>query len=82
LRLVEDASIEKEKAPQDSSHIDNVTLYSLSDLMVPKDGVDWAKREIYLKDDEFLLHFEMDKTAFHKLPKWKQVAAKKKVGIF
>ena len=78
----EDASDLKEKAPQDSAKSGIGTLYSLSELMIPQDGVDWSKRETYLKDDEFLLHFEMDKTAFATLPKWKQIAAKKKVGIF
>lgn len=77
-----DASDLKDKAPQDSAKSGTGTLYSLSELMIPQDGVDWANRETYLKDDEFLLHFEMDKTAFATLPKWKQIAAKKKVGIF
>jgi hypothetical protein len=43
-------------------------------------GVDPAKREAYLSDEEFLASLKMTKADFAKLPKWKQknvkVAAK------
>ena len=38
--------------------------------------------ESYLRDSDFLKLFEVDKTEFYKLPKWKQVNAKKKLHIF
>lgn len=66
--------------PDDS--VSDRPSFSLAELMIPQDGVDWAKREDYLHEDEFCRHFGMDKNSFSMLPKWKQQAAKKKLGIF
>ena len=45
-------------------------------------GVDPSKREAYVKDSVFESLFGMDRAAFAALPKWKQVAAKKKHKLF
>lgn len=45
-------------------------------------GIDVANKEMYLADEEFLAIFEMKRETFEKLPKWRQVLLKKKVGVF
>lgn len=44
--------------------------------------VDLTAKEKFLSDEEFEKVFEMDRTEFNALPKWKQNAAKKKVKLF
>lgn len=46
------------------------------------EGVDPAKLETYLSDEEFKNVFKMDKEQFAKLPGWKQTKSKKEVGLF
>ncbi len=46
------------------------------------EGVPPHAKETFLSDDEFQKVFQMDKNAFESLAKWKQQAAKKKVGLF
>ena len=41
-----------------------------------------SARELQLSDEDFLTTFGMEKDKFAELPKWKQVAAKKKAGLF
>ena len=48
---------------------------------VPED-VDLARKEMYLDDDTFMALFNMDKSQFVALPKWRQVAKKKELGLF
>jgi hypothetical protein len=45
-------------------------------------AVDVARKEEYLDDATFLAKFNLSKTAFAALPKWKRDEAKKKVGLF
>lgn len=45
-------------------------------------GVDNARKEDYLSPQDFSAIFGMDKTSFAALPKWKQQAKKKEVGLF
>lgn len=45
-------------------------------------GIDVANKEQYLADEDFLAIFEMNRETFEKLPKWRQVLLKKKVGVF
>jgi advillin len=45
-------------------------------------GVDASAREQRLSDEQFQQVFGMDKAAFAKLPKWKQVAAKRGAELF
>jgi len=58
------------------------TFYTLQELKVPIEGVDWACREEYLSDDDIIQHFGMNRDELRALPKWKRQAAKKKLGIF
>lgn len=45
-------------------------------------GVDPARKEVHLVDSEFQDVFKMSRDAFDDLPQWRQVALKKKVGLF
>ncbi|XP_068702988.1 gelsolin, cytoplasmic-like isoform X2 [Montipora foliosa] len=45
-------------------------------------GIDKTKRESYLSNEEFFLVFDMDRTEFQSLPRWKQVQLKKEKGLF
>ncbi|KAK3266388.1 hypothetical protein CYMTET_24994 [Cymbomonas tetramitiformis] len=60
-------------------------IYSLAQLQGDVSGlagVDPAKREAYLSDQEFHSVFGMLKEEFYKLPKWKQAQPKKNTGLF
>ncbi|XP_022790762.1 supervillin-like isoform X2 [Stylophora pistillata] len=59
-------------------------FYTLAELqkIPPPQGVDPAKLEVYLSDDDFKEIFKMEKEAFSKLPGWKQINLKKAVGLF
>ena len=46
------------------------------------EGVDPARLETYLGDEEFKKIFKVDKEQFATLPLWKQTKAKKEVGLF
>ncbi|XP_040208728.1 villin-like protein [Rana temporaria] len=46
------------------------------------DGVDPAKKEMYLTDSDFANIFGMPKAQFSQLPKWKQQNIKKQHGLF
>jgi hypothetical protein len=56
--------------------------FDLSDLKGKMPGVDPAKKEAYMKDDEFMTVFKMTLDDFYKQPKWKQINQKKQNGIF
>ncbi|RMX55561.1 hypothetical protein pdam_00001693 [Pocillopora damicornis] len=45
-------------------------------------GIDKARREHYLSNEEFFLVFDMERTEFESLPRWKQVQLKKEKGLF
>ena len=63
----------------DAGFIPYLTLKDAQDL---PSGVDPAKKELSLSDEEFDSIFGMDKTAFSSLPTWKRNAKKKEVGLF
>ncbi|XP_073253861.1 gelsolin, cytoplasmic-like [Porites lutea] len=46
------------------------------------DSIDKTKRERYLSNEEFFLVFDMERTEFESLPRWKQVQLKKEKGLF
>lgn len=80
------------KQPTNSSSDTEKTLASsivrydqIKDIQDPSllpSGVDPLHRELSLSNDEFIQIFGMDKSTFHKLPKWKQTSQKKAKGLF
>lgn len=50
--------------------------------MRSEDGIDPAKKEQYLSDEEFDTVFKMSRDAFSALAAWKQTRAKKDAGLF
>lgn len=46
------------------------------------EGVDPTKKEQYLSDQDFESVFKMTKAQFNELKAWKQMDAKKKVGLY
>lgn len=60
------------------------TEYSLAELTgeTKPEGVDPAKLEDYLEEEEFMKVFEMHREEFKKLPKWKQVVLKQTKGLY
>jgi len=69
-----DAVVEEQNSEQ--------IFYTLDELKKPINGVEWAKREEYLSNEDFITHFGMQKESFKSLPMWKRQSAKKKNGIF
>ena len=68
-----------------SLHISDTGFIAYSALKDAQDlpsGVDPAKKELSLSDEEFVSIFGMDKAAFSSLPTWKRNAKKKEVGLF
>jgi len=57
-------------------------FYTLDQLMKPMEGVDWAKREDYLSDDDFKKCLTVTRETFSTLPAWKKKALKQKARIF
>lgn len=57
--------------------------FSLTDLQsVCPEGVDPAKKEMYLSDADFQSVFGMDKAAWEKMPAWKRKNKKKEAKLF
>ncbi|KAK7305383.1 hypothetical protein VNO77_43288 [Canavalia gladiata] len=48
----------------------------------PVPGIDLTRREIYLSNEEFREKFGMSKSAFHRLPRWKQNKLKMSLDLF
>ncbi|KAK9280361.1 hypothetical protein L1049_014050 [Liquidambar formosana] len=48
----------------------------------PATGIDVTKREAYLSEEEFQEKFEMTKSAFYQLPKWRQNKLKMSLHLF
>ena len=68
-----------------SLHISDTGFIAYSALKDAQDlpsGVDPAKKELSLSNEEFDSIFGMDKTAFSSLPTWKRNAKKKELGLF
>ena len=64
----------------DGPRIDSVIPYETLKSM--RDGIDMTRKEEYLAADEFQAHFKQDIESFKKLPLWRQILLKKKVGLF
>lgn len=65
----------------------NLLIFPYERLKVVADdpvttGIDVTKREAYLSEEEFQQIFGMTKTAFYKLPKWRQNKLKRSVHLF
>ncbi|KAI4306619.1 hypothetical protein L6164_029880 [Bauhinia variegata] len=64
----------------------NLLVYPYELLKVisrdPVTSIDVTKREVYLSNEEFHEKFGMTKSAFYKLPKWKQNKLKMSVDLF
>lgn len=45
-------------------------------------GIDVANKELYLAEPDFQASFDMNQEKYCKLPKWRKVLLKKKVGLF
>lgn len=68
-----------------SLHISDAGFIPYSALKDAQDlpsGVDPAKKELSLSNEEFDSIFGMDKAAFSSLPTWKRNAKKKELGLF
>jgi hypothetical protein len=64
-------------SPAQQSIVDKMKSKSAADK-----SIDATKLETYLSDEEFAIVFEQSKSEYQKLPKWKQEAKKKSVGMF
>ncbi|KAG1701627.1 hypothetical protein DVH05_010931 [Phytophthora capsici] len=56
--------------------------FSIEELKAGVEGIDITRKEAYLSDADFQTVMEMSKSEFEGLPKWKQQAKKKEVGLF
>jgi len=65
-------------APDGGTHFTVEQLKSMS----AEDGIDCARKPAYLTDADFAATFGMSRGDFAALPTWKQVAAKKRAGLF
>ncbi|XP_017436371.1 villin-1 isoform X2 [Vigna angularis] len=65
---------------------ENLPTYPYERLRVvsanPVTGIDLTKREVYLSNEEFREKFGMPKSAFSKLPRWKQNKLKMSLDLF
>ncbi|KAL3007243.1 hypothetical protein AAZX31_08G323400 [Glycine max] len=74
--------------PQKDRNVDgeNMATYPYERLRVvsanPVTGIDLTKREVYLSNEEFREKFGMPKSAFYKLPRWKQNKLKMSLDLF
>lgn len=56
--------------------------YTLAELRKKPADLDDKKLESYLSDTAFKASFKLEKSAFYKLPAWKQDEMKKKLGLY
>lgn len=69
--------------PQEEKEEEDGEYYSLEDLQARKvEGIDDTQREKYLSPKEFRSSFNMSKSEFDAMPKWKRDSAKKRVSLF
>ena len=68
-------------APAPAAAVDSTPKYTLAELRNRPAGLDQKKLESYLSDIQFKAAFKVDKSAFYKLPPWKQDELKKKLGL-
>ncbi|KAH1197076.1 Villin-1 [Glycine max] len=82
------SSDETASFPQKDRNVDgeNTAIYPYERLRVvsanPVTGIDLTKREVYLSNEEFREKFGMPKSAFYKLPRWKQNKLKMSLDLF
>ncbi|GAB2234000.1 hypothetical protein Drorol1_Dr00003235 [Drosera rotundifolia] len=79
-------SMDIDKNCNDDEDDDNSLIYPYERLKVastdPVADIDITKREAYLSKEEFREKFGMTRSAFYKLPKWKQNKLKMPVNLF
>ncbi|GAB2233783.1 hypothetical protein Droror1_Dr00003012 [Drosera rotundifolia] len=79
-------SIDIDKNCNDDDDDANSLIYPYERLKVtstdPVADIDITKREAYLSKEEFRERFGMTRSAFYKLPKWKQNKLKMSVNLF
>jgi len=73
---------EDKKADEEISTSEDKKTYSLEELLEPTHGVEWAKREEYLSNEDFLEKFQMPIEEFRKLATWKRQKMKKRLSLF
>lgn len=67
--------------PPPSASLTNGAILTYEELKVAT-NIDTTRKQDFLSSEEFQNVFGMDKAAFDALPKWKQQAKKKEVGLF
>ena len=70
--------VQKSNGPR----IDSVIPYETLKSLRSEDGIDMTRKEEYLAAEEFEQQFKQDFESFKKLPMWRQIMLKKKVGLF
>jgi hypothetical protein len=65
-----------------NAEITTVIPYETLKDMRAEDGIDMTRKECYLSAEEFQSCFNQDLEAFNKLPMWRRILLKKKVGLF
>ena len=65
-----------------NAEITSVIPYETLKEMRAEDGIDMTRKECYLSSEEFQSCFNQDLEAFNKLPMWRRILLKKKVGLF
>jgi len=78
---VQPASLEKHRLNEARIELDPIPYEKLK-TMKAGSGIDTTKKELYLSDDDFYRVFQCSRTAFSAMKSWRQVAEKKKVGLF
>ncbi|XP_057428977.1 villin-1 [Lotus japonicus] len=82
------SSNERESFTQKDRNVDgeNLLVYPYEHLRVvsanPVTGIDITRRETYLSNEEFHEKFGMPKSAFYKLPRWKQNKLKMSLDLY
>lgn len=74
-------SQDKGRSKQARAELDPIPYEKLK-TMKAGSGIDTTKKEVYLSDDDFYKVFKCSRTAFSSMKSWRQVAEKKKVGLF
>jgi hypothetical protein len=76
----------QEEAEQEMKPTKGFTLGKLREIVLKKEcgehGVDRAKVEEVLQDEDFELSFKINREQFQKLPAWRRIEMKKQLGLF
>ena len=77
-----DLSVAVRAEESKNAEITNVIPYERLKEMRAEEGIDMTRKECYLSAEEFQSCFNQDLEAFNKLPMWRRILLKKKVGLF